>query len=444
MNVKRLTMASLVLVLAIVAAACSSGNGGSQGNAGPNGNANGSGSRQGSNEETITLTLWHIFSSDADTFKPIVDAAVAKWNAENPTIQVKMEATENEAYKTKLKTAAAANELPDIFFTWGAGFSKPFAEGGKLLALDDYLNDGTRDQLLEGSLSNLSYGGKVYGLPYTMYVGTFFVNQELFDQHGIKVPENYDELLEAVKAFRAKGIDPIAVGGKDLWPSMFYYNALALREGGSQLSLDALSGNASFEDPAFVRAAEKLQELASADAFMKGYMGITRDESEAIFITGTIPMYYNGSWVATILESEDSAVKGKVRVMNFPIVNGGAGEANEWIGGIVDTFMVSANTQYPDESVQFLKYLTEYMSNEGYKVGAGLPTWKTTVIDESSINPLLKDVVDMTKSATGIVPPWDVYLEGHQAEMHKNLVAELMAGKITPEEFSAKMEALER
>lgn len=155
-------------------------------------------------------------------------------------------------------------------------------------------------------------------------------------------------------------------------------------------------------------------------------------------------MYYNGSWVAVQLDSDESAVKGKIRVMNFPVVDGGAGDANEWIGGIVDTFMVSAGTQYPEESVRFLKHLTEFMSNEGYKVGAGLPTWKTTVIDESAINPLLKDVVELSKTASGIVPPWDVYLEGQQAEAHKNLVAELMAAKITPEEFSAKMQALER
>lgn len=440
---KRIVAFALVLLLALTSAACS-GSDAVNNTAGQAGNAGGPAEPANVAEDAITLTLWHIFPSSSDPFKSVVDEAVAKWNAENPTVQVKMEATENEAYKTKLKTAAAANELPDVFFSWGAGFSKPFAEGGKLLALDEYINDGTRDELLEGSLANLSYDGKVYGLPYTMYVGTFFVNQELFDQHGIKVPETYDELLEAVKAFRAKGIDPIAVGGKDLWPSMFYHNALALREGGAELSINALNGEASFEDPAFVRAAEKLQELARADAFMKGYMGITRDESEAVFITGTIPMYYNGSWVAVTLDSDDSAVKGKIRVMNFPMVEGADGRENEWIGGIVDTFMVSANTKYPEESVRFLKYLTKFMSDEGYKVGAGLPTWKTTEIDESAINPLLKDVVEMTKSATGIVPPWDVYLEGQQAEAHKNLVAELLADKITPEEFSAKMEALER
>lgn len=424
---KRLGLIAAAVLLTFTLAACGSANKASE----------------GSNEAAVkNLTIWTTWASDGDTFKAPIDKIVADWNANNPTIQLKVEATAGESYKTKIKTAAAANELPDIFFTWGAGFSKPFAESGTLLPLNEYLNDGTKDRVLAGSLENFTYDDNIYGLPFTLYVGTFFVNEELFDANGIAVPANYEELLTAVKAFREKGINPIAVGGKDLWPSMFYYDVLALREGGADLNLDALKGGTSFEDPVFVEAARKLQELANADAFADGFMGLSRDESEAVFASGQIPMYYNGSWVATALESDSSAIKGKVKAMNFPLSSGTTSSGDEWLGGVNDTFMVSSNTPHKDEAVQVLKYLTENLSNEGYQVGAGLPTWKTTEVDESKINPLLADLVKQTESATGIVPPWDIYLEGQDAEKHKNLVAQLLTNNITPEQFAKEMQAI--
>ncbi|WP_337101169.1 extracellular solute-binding protein [Paenibacillus sp. YIM B09110] len=429
---KKMLILAMAVLLVLSAAACSSSNNESNSGSEVNG---------GAATEKVKLKLWTIWPSG--DFKPVLDELVDTWNSEHPETQVEVEATENEAYKTKVKTAAAANELPDIFYTWGAGFSKPFVDGDKVLALDEYLNDGTKDKLVANSLNNFTYDNKVYGLPYTMWLGTFFVNQELFDKNSIQVPTTYAELLEAAKAFRAKGIDPIAVGGKDLWPSMFYHNIVSVRQGGAQLNNDALQGKASFEDPAFIRSAELLQEMATAEAFMKGNLGLTRDESEAVFLTGQIPMYFNGSWFAKTLDAAPE-VKAKVKVLKFPVIEGAAGNENEWIGGMLDTFMVSSGTKYPEQAVEFLKYMTENLSSGGYKTGAGLPTWNTATFDDSEIDPLLKDISDLYSSATGIVPVYDLFLEGQQAETHKNLVAELLAGKTTPQDFSAKMQALER
>ena len=81
-------------------------------------------------------------------------------------------------------------------------------------------------------LNNASYGGNIYGLPLTLSVGTFYCNIKLFKEANIKVPDNYDEFLDAVKAFKKKGYNTFIGGEKDTWTGMFYYDMLALREGG--------------------------------------------------------------------------------------------------------------------------------------------------------------------------------------------------------------------
>lgn len=399
--------------------------------------------KTGGTQEKITLKFWHIWTSDTDSNKKNVEAVIKEWNVANPNVQIESEGTENEAYKTKIKTAISANEAPDIFVTWGAGFSKPFIDAGKVLPLDDYLKDGTKEKLLTGALTYLTYNDKTYGLPYTSDIGIFYVNKEMFETNKIKIPETYDDLLVAVKAFKAKGITPLAVGEKDKWPGMFYYDALALRAGGAKLSNDALAKKASFEDPAFVDAASKLTKLIDAGAFNPAALGLTRDESEVPFLQGKIPMYYNGSWLGGTVDDAKSAVKGKVIAMNFPASTDGKGAKDEVLGGAIMGFMVNANTKYKDESAKATKYITENISKKLYATGAGIPTWKVDV-DESTIPPLTKQIADIAKKSTDNVVWWDTYLDGADADVHKDLVAQLFGKQITPENFAKQMQVINK
>lgn len=390
--------------------------------------------------EVITLDLWQIWATDSDPNKAPMEKVIKSWNDSHENVKIKVDVIASESYKTKIKTAVSANEAPDIFFTWGAGFSQPFVDAGKVLPLDEYLNDGIKDKMINGTLDNLTYDGKVYGLPFSVAVGTFYCNEELFEENNLQIPQTYSELLEVSKAFREKGITPFTVGEKNRWPGMFYYDILALREGGAQLSNDALAGKASYEDPALVAAAGKLGELVEADAFNDGAVGLSRDEAEIPFFQGEIPMYYNGSWVASTIERDDSPVKGKIVAVRFPIIEGAAGNENEFLGGVTDTFMISANTEYKEESVEALKFISENLSTELYLAGV-LPAWKVEV-DETNINPLTRQIKDIVNGATGFVPAWDVYLTGADADAHKDLVQEIFAEQITAEEFGERMQKI--
>ncbi|MBX4266357.1 extracellular solute-binding protein [Clostridium estertheticum] len=430
MNRKFMKISSLLLTIALTSTlmAC--------------GNKTTSTTQTGSNQK-ITLKLWHIWTSDTDSNKQNVEAVIKEWNTANPNVQIEAEGTENEAYKTKIKTAISANEAPDIFVTWGAGFSQPFVDAGKLLPLDDYLKDGTKEKLLNGALTYLTYNKKVYGLPYANDIGIFYVNKELFDKNNIKIPTTYDELLVAIKAFKSKGITPMAVGEKDKWPGMFYYDALALREGGAKLSNSALAKKSSFEDPTFVNASSKLSQLVDAGAFNSAALGLTRDESEVPFLQGKIPMYYNGSWLAGTIDQGKSVVKGKVVAMNFPSLSDGKGGADEVLGGAINGFVVNANTEHKAEAAKAVKFIAENISKKLYTTGAGIPTWKVDV-DESKIAPLTKQISVIAKKSTGNVVWWDTYLSGADAEVHKDLVAQIFGKQITPANFAKQMQVINK
>ena len=392
-------------------------------------------------KDPVTLNFWHIWGAETDASYASVKKVIADFEAQYPNIKIKVDTTENEAYKTKIKAAAAANELPDLFSSWGGGFSKPFIDASRVLPIDEYLNDGTKDKLVNGALANVTYNDKVYGLTFGLSCGAFFVNKELFEQNNIKIPENYSELITAVKAFKAKGMTPMAVSGKDVWTIAMYFDAMALKAAGNDKIISTLSKKGSFKDPEFLNAAQKLAELVSLGAFPEGAASLSKDESDIPFLEGKIPMLFNGSWTAGTVYRDDSKIKDKVIPVGFPVFEDGKGNKNQFTGGAVDAIMVNANTKYKEEAVLFQKYFCENMARETYLAGAYLPAWKVQV-DESNINPVTVDLAKLTSEAEGFTLWWDTLLEGQDTQVYLNSLQELFLGNIKPEEFVDKLQTI--
>ena len=97
----------MMLVIAISLSACSSAIPVSQDKSGSNDNLN----KTKPQQKQITLKLWHIWSTDSESNKKPFEKALEDWNTNNPNIKIEAEATENEAYKTKIRTAVAVNEI---------------------------------------------------------------------------------------------------------------------------------------------------------------------------------------------------------------------------------------------------------------------------------------------------------------------------------------------
>ncbi|EMS72898.1 extracellular solute-binding protein [Ruminiclostridium cellobioparum] len=415
------------------------------GSAASSDNSTVSDSKAGSSEalvqkESVTLSLWHIWAADSESSKAPFEKVLADFQTANPDIKLKVDATENETYKTKIRAAVAANEAPDIFFYWSGGYMKSFVDAGKLLPLNDYLDDETRSRQLTGTLSNMTFDGKIYGLAHSMSVGTFFINKELFAQNNVKIPETYEDLTAAVKAFRGKGITPMAVGAKDTWCIDMYLDILETRQAGYDACYKALTKTGSFEEPDIIEGARKLQELIDMGAFTDGAQGVTRDESEVPFYEGKIPMYFNGSWTIGNIMRPDSKIKDKIQIIKFPKLSDKS-DINDFTGGVSEIFVVNANTKFKDESVKAIKYISENFAKEVYLAGAGLPTWKVSV-DESKIDPLTKELVKLTQDSKTYTLWWNTLLEGDDSQLYMNKSAELFAKRITPEQFVKDLQTM--
>ncbi len=396
----------------------------------------------GGKTKVVVWTLWTESTEDANA--KAFRKALEKAKVDLPDIEIIHDGTENEAYKTKIKTAAGADEMPDVFFAWGAGFVKPFVDAGKVLPLDSYLKDGTLDRMKGGANTFFTFDGKVYGITFTQWVASLYCNKELFDKYGVKLPDTLDELKTAVSVFNKNNVIPITVGEKDRWPGMFWQNAFAIRTASADACNKALSGEASFDTPEFVKSAQLLKELVDLKAFVKGALGINYDESGALFLEGKAAMYYMGSWFAGDIEGKNSKVQGKIVAKKFPTIEEGKGGETEFLGGSIDGLCVSKKAKNKEASTKVAKYLMEQVAIGLEEMGAGLPTWNVTGVKPEKLNEVTEQIKVLINDATGYVLAWDTFLSGADADEHKNLVAEIFGGKLNPEDFAKKMQEMNK
>ncbi|GHV12492.1 putative ABC transporter extracellular-binding protein YurO [Spirochaetia bacterium] len=411
----------LACALALVLGSCGGG-GGSQKKAG----------------DSITLQVWHIWPDSLTGEGATINKFVKQFNEAHPNIIIQQDSSETESYKTKLKTAFAGGDLPDVYFSYGSGFSKPFVETGRVMRLDTEYPAAVLERLMPGTDANAWYDGKLYGLPLKMWAGTLYANTALFEKYNLKVPATWDELIQVSKDFRKAGLQPLCLGAKDGWHIAMYFDQIALREVGVDGIIDAMNGRKKFTDPEFLAAAEKLRELIDAGGFMNGFMGLGAQEAQAEFFMGKIPLYFNGSWLTGDVQNPDNQIKDIVNPYPFPDIPGGKG-AGTYTGGAIDIWSVSNETKHKAESLQFMQELCEFMSVEGYKAGDGIAVWKNNV-SAAELNPVLNKINTNLETAKGYSLAWDTQLSGADIDTYlKNLQA-LAGGQLSPRQFTEALQ----
>lgn len=242
---------------------------------------------EASDEEEITLTIWHQSVADTDPVKAIIEDSVEDYHKLHPNVTIVQDGVTGEQYKTKIKTAFAAGEAPDISYMFSGGsFVKPYIDAGYLLPIDDYLTEETKSKVLPGMLDTCVYNGKTYTLPTVTFLANLYCNTEMFEAAGAEYPTNWEELLEASKKLKDAGYTPIIIGEKDRWPGMYWYDIVSARQAGNPAVEEAFADPTKFNSKPFIEAAAKMQELVKAGAFNDNMMSMSYDEMVAGFAAG--------------------------------------------------------------------------------------------------------------------------------------------------------------
>lgn len=427
-NRKAITMLFAVFASVLLIAGCSGSDDSAQGDEG--------------SDATKTIEFMHLWpEGSSKQHNEIVNNIIADFESENPDVKVDLEVLSNEQYKSKLKVLSTSDKLPDVGMTWPAGFLEPYVGGDMFAPLDDVLDDGLKDKFVPGTTEAYQIEGKTYGLPLELNIATVFYNKAIFEEYNLEAPKTYEELKNVVTTLRDNGVAPIALGNKDRWTGSLWYMYFADRIGGPKLLTEAINGGGTFEDPALISAAEKVQSLVEMDAFNKGFNGLSDQEAKSMFMNEQAAMYLIATWDLpnyTTNEDVPQEFRDSVGYFKFPTVDG-KGDMNSFVGGPGVGLFVSENSDVKEESKKFVKFFVEQWGEKSVTKAGVIPATK---VDAESLElpQMYVDVLDDLNNASNITLFADVQMSPDVAQTHLDLIQSLFGLGISPEEFVKKHE----
>ncbi|MFC0213446.1 extracellular solute-binding protein [Paenibacillus chartarius] len=397
----------------------------SEGAAGSSGAASG--------QEKVTLTVWNNWSGQdakAVAMRKILD----DFKASHPNVDLQVEALPTDGLKTRLRTAAAADEMPDMFVMWPDAMTKEFVSANLLQPIDEFLNSKPewKSNFIPNALDGFTVEGKTYSVPMNLAPSSFvFYNQAIFDKYGVKVPKTWNELMAAVDTFNKNNIIPIALGNKANWVAQStIFSTVGDRVTGTDWFLKAAAQDgAKFTDPEFVQALKTLQDLGKAKAFQDGFNSIDENQMQQLFNQGKAAMFIDGGWaVANMVKTAPPEILATTHLTILPAIEGGKGEAQK-TAGVVGTGMGVSKKVIGAKKDAAMELLYALSGPEGQKAtleSSTLVSYKIE-LDKSKAHPLFAELYELMKN-TKISPVYDSKLSSAAVDAVNNGLQELLSG----------------
>lgn len=395
-------------------------------------------------KEKVKLSIWHNWSGQdakALAMRKILD----DFKAQNTDIELEIEGLPTDGLKTRLKTVAAANEMPDLFVMWPDAMTKEFVSGNLLQPINEFLDSKPewKGNFIPNALDGYTVDGKTYSVPMNLSPTSFiYYNKALFDQYNVQVPKTWDELNAAIKTFNDNKIIPIALGNKANWAvQSTIFSAIADRTTGSEWFLKAASQNgAKFTDPEFIQSLKTLKSLGDAKAFQDGFNSIDQNQMRQLYFQGKAAMFIDGGWaMADVVQNTPKDVLANTHVTLLPPVAGGKGEAQS-TSGVVGTGLGVSKKLTGAKKEAALKLLYALSGPEGQQATLNSSTLVSYKIDldPSKAHPLFVELNDLMKK-TKITPVYDAKLSSAAVEVINNGLQELLMGG-NPEAIAKKLQ----
>ena len=320
----------------------------------------------GSADGTTTITL-SMQNANVELSDPATWEIVHNFEKANPDIKIELSGEPTAQHLQKLTIAAQSDTLPDIFWVY-ATTAGSLNEDAKLLDLSPMLDDlGLRDKFAESALANFADGDTQFGLPYQGLLTGYYYNKKILADNGLEPPVTFEDLLNIAETLSAKGITTISQGSSQSSFSVWAFLTDLDRFGYEDVYQDILSGDASYDNPDFLRLYEHIAELAEAGAFPSNTATQTYQQAVDAFANGDAAMLDSGIWSSSYLQ--DSKVAADVGFWVGPVYSDGVGEQNIVMNVPSAPFAVAAKVASDDAKLDAVeRFFAYYYSDEAQQV----------------------------------------------------------------------------
>ena len=254
------------------------------------------------NCSNVQISFWNSFSGPDGAFMTNI---VNKFNTANPNIKVTQNIIQGAQYATKLGTAQAADQLPDVVQVNEDQIATQ-AFNHVTRQMDDIMG---QMGLSEKDFPSVAWktgqvGGHAYGIPLSFVLMTMYYNDDLLKKAGITAPPATAEDFAKAAAATTSGPNHgfmITTG----FPVQQIFQQLLHQYGGAEFSADGKT--ATWNSDAGVKALTWMKDAQTKYSAPK----LAMDADLNAFKAGQTGMIWNGIWQLSSLTGSSVEFAGK-------------------------------------------------------------------------------------------------------------------------------------
>ncbi len=392
----------------------------------------------------VTLTVWdqEVRGGQNEQMEQLNAAFMEQY----PNVTIDRNSQSFDDLATTLRLALTDEDAPDVVqANNGRNTMGQFVAAGQLRPLDDYAEAyGWFDRYSPSVLQYSTYSddakvfgeGNLYGLPQVGEVVGVFYSKSKLAGLGLDVPADWTAFDAALKAAAAAGETPMQLGNIEQWPALHVFGPLQGDAVDADVITDLGLGNSgqSWTTPENVETAAALQGWVDSGYFNDGVNGTDYDAAWQALAGGDGVFLIGGSWLAADLADAMGDDVG------FFIPNTADG-APATTGGTGLPFTITSAADNTDVAAAYIDFITSDEAMEILAETGNLPVNRTAELAPTS--GVMADVFTVFGDVTGngsLLPYLDYATPTFGETMGQSL-QDLLAGQMTPEEFTEALEA---
>lgn len=372
-----------------------------------------------------------VMSSTADQgMKDALTEVVKAFESENPSIKVDLQFPGSN-YENILKMKMASNDLPDLFDTHGWAINR---YGNYLADLSGEKWAGDLSDTIKPVITDKD--GKLYVLPLNEAKEGVLYNVDVLEKYNIEIPKTFDELVAASEKMvkESKGeVTPFYFAALDSWTigQYFDYFANPLLISAQNNDAEALE-NGTFDWSKWTFLPENFKNFYDKKLINQDMLTAKYVDEARLFAENKLAFALHAP--ASIADVKK--INPNARMGVFPIPSIHDGDEATFVGGERFTLGLWKDTKHEKEAKKLLEFVAKAENIKKISDTTLAPAPFKSI----SAGGEFTEYYDKYKEAR-VLPYFDrVFLPNGMWDVMCTLGQDLIAGNITPADYSKKME----
>jgi len=316
------------------------------------------------------------------TSGPLYKAWIEQFQKANQHITVEQEAVPNAQRLEKYTAQVLAGSPPDLVGL-SAGDVVQFAGLGQVENLDAfYKKEGKafEDQFAQVALALSKHNGSYFALTHELSTAdAIWYNLDALKAAGLDpkdVTTSWDKFVAASKKLTAGDKYGMGMRGKDVTGAVSVLWTILTQKAGPLVQEAEIKQNLC--SPGAKEAFKSYVELYTVHKVTPNPVDIDFTLQKQLFATGKTAFLHQGSWMKSIIEQDNPAMKGNFLPIPLPVIPGG--KANSSVDAM--SFMIGKGSKHPEEAWQLAKFMmTKERQMENLEKVGFLPAFKELLTD---------------------------------------------------------------